>query len=98
MKERFEGNGRVLLVEAVKRQEFVGGSDAIAEALVGRGELVEFRAGERVIIEGSADDAIYLLLIGNAAVVVKGNQIAERRAGEHVGEMDAIEPSLPRAA
>jgi hypothetical protein len=34
MKERFEGAGRATLVDALKRQEFIGGDTAIAEAFL----------------------------------------------------------------
>ncbi|MGC1259022.1 MAG: cyclic nucleotide-binding domain-containing protein, partial [Candidatus Acidiferrales bacterium] len=63
-----------------------------------RGELVEFQKGDKIITEAGEDNDIYLLLTGSLAVVVKGNDINTRKAGQHVGEMAAIEPSLKRSA
>ena len=98
MKERFEKDGRPQLVDALKRQEFVGGNLKLAEALIKHGELVEYQKGDKLITEGGEDNDIYLLLTGSVAVVIKGNDINTRKAGQHVGEMAAIEPSLKRSA
>ena len=35
---------------------------------------------------------------GSVAIVVKGNEVATRKAGQHVGEMAAVEPAQKRAA
>ena len=75
MKERFEKDGRQNLVDALKRQEFVGGDAKLADALLKRGELTEYKKGDRLITEGGEDNDIYLLLAGSVAVVVKGNEL-----------------------
>ena len=49
MKERFEGDNRPNLLDALKRQEFVGGEQAIAEVMLEQGQLVEFQKGEKLI-------------------------------------------------
>ncbi|MDD1532688.1 MULTISPECIES: TIR domain-containing protein [unclassified Bradyrhizobium] len=99
MKERFEGEqNRPQLVASLRRQEFAGGKLEIATALADAGELVEFRPGENIIVQHAADNDIYLLVTGVVAVIVNGAQVATRAAGQHVGEMAAIEPSLPRSA
>lgn len=98
MNERFEKDGRPQLIDALKRQEFVAGNAKLADALITRGELVEFQKGDKIITEAGEDNDIYLLLTGSLAVVVKGNDINTRKAGQHVGEMAAIEPSLKRSA
>jgi len=98
MKRRFEGNNRPQLIAALKRQEFACGKTEIAEALAVHGELVEFRQGENIIAQSGTDNDVYLLIVGVVGIVVNGAQIATRKAGEHVGEMAAIEPSLPRSA
>jgi len=98
MKERFEKDGRQNLVDALKRQEFVGGDAKLADALIKHGELMEYKKGDKLITEGGEDNDIYLLLAGSVAVVVKGNEIAIRKAGQHVGEMAAIEPAQKRSA
>src|SRR5438128_8523768 len=98
MKERFEKDGHQNLVDALKRQEFVGGDANLADALIKQGELVEYQKGDKLVTEGGEDNDIYLLLTGSVAVVIKGNDINTRKAGQHVGEMAAIEPSLKRSA
>ncbi len=98
MKERFEGDGRPNLIAAVQRQEFVGGSAEIAEAFAAKGALIEFAKGDKLIVEGGEDNDLYLLLTGSVAIVIKGTNVNTRIAGQHVGEMAAIEPSLKRSA
>src|SRR5271170_8120363 len=98
MKERFEGDNRFNLIDALKRQEFVGGDGAIAEQMAAKGELVEFQKRDRLIVQDAEDSDIYLLLAGSVSIVIKGIEYRSRFAGEHVGEMAAIEPTLKRSA
>jgi CRP/FNR family transcriptional regulator, cyclic AMP receptor protein len=98
MKERFEGDNRPQLISALRRQAVVGGSVEIAEALGARGTLADFAPGANIISQGGTDNDVYFLLAGAAGIVVNRAQINTRKAGQHVGEMAAIEPSLPRAA
>lgn len=98
MKERFEGDNRHNLIDALKRQEFVSGDGAIAEAMALQGELVEFQKLDRLIVQDAEDNDIYLLLAGSVSIVIKGIEYRSRYAGEHVGEMAAIEPTLKRSA
>jgi CRP/FNR family transcriptional regulator, cyclic AMP receptor protein len=98
MKERFEKDGRQNLVDALKRQEFVCGDARLADALIKHGALIEYKKGDKLITEGGEDNDLFLLLAGSVAVFIKGNDINTRRAGQHVGEMAAIEPSLKRSA
>jgi CRP/FNR family cyclic AMP-dependent transcriptional regulator len=98
MKERFEGANRAQLLTALKGQELAGGSKDIAEALCARGELVEFQSGEKLIVQGGSDTDVYFLLVGTVSIIINGAQINSRKAGQHVGEMAAIEQSLPRSA
>lgn len=98
MKEKFEGAGEPNLIDALSRQEFANGDKEIAAALKKRGELLEFKNGTVIIKQDGEDDDIYLLVSGSVAVVVNGNNINIRKAGEHVGEMAAIEPAQKRSA
>jgi pimeloyl-ACP methyl ester carboxylesterase len=70
MKERFEGDNRPNLVDALKRQEFVGGDNALAEAMAEQGYLLEFRKGHKIIIQGGEDNDIYLLVSGDVSMKV----------------------------
>jgi predicted nucleotide-binding protein len=98
MKERFEGDNRPNLIDALRRQEFVGGETALAEAMADQGQLVEFPKGHKIIAGGGEDNDIYLLVAGDVSVVIKGNEYTTRKPGQHVGEMAAIEPSQKRSA
>ncbi len=98
MQERFEGDNRQNLMDALKRQEFVSGDTALANAIAEKGELVEFRKLDTLIVQDAEDNDLYLLLTGSVSIVVSGIEYRSRFAGEHVGEMAAIEPTLKRAA
>lgn len=98
MKERFQGSGHQNLIDALTRQEFVSGNGKLAEAFAARGELVEFAKGGKIITQGGEDNDIYFLLAGSVSIVIKGNEYTTRTAGQHVGEMAAIEPAQRRSA
>ncbi len=98
MKERFEGDGYQNLIDALKRQELVAGDADLARAMAKQGQILEFAKGDKLISEGGEDNDIFLLVVGSVAIVVKGNEVATRKAGQHVGEMAAIEPAQERSA
>jgi CRP/FNR family cyclic AMP-dependent transcriptional regulator len=98
MKERFEDKKAGNLIVALKRQELVAGDKSIAEAIVHAGEVLEFASGTAIILEDTVEDDVFFLISGSVAIVVKGNQIHTRYAGQHVGEMAAIEPTQRRSA
>jgi CRP/FNR family cyclic AMP-dependent transcriptional regulator len=98
LKDRFEGAGRPNLIDALRRQDLISGDKALAEVFAAAGTLEEYSKGARMIVEDAADNDIYLLLAGSVAVVVKGNEVATRKAGQSVGEMAAIEPAQARSA
>jgi hypothetical protein len=70
MKERFEGHNRPNLIDALKRQAFVAGDEAIAEAMAQQGELVEFQKQDKLIAEEAEDTDIHLLLAGSVSIVI----------------------------
>ena len=99
MKERFEGaTNRSFLIDELKKQKFVMHDEAIAEALASVGEPVEFMPNEVLIEQEGKDTDLYLLLIGSVSIVVNSSERGKRHAGDHVGEMAAINRSLPRSA
>ncbi|MGO8600902.1 TIR domain-containing protein [Rhizobium ruizarguesonis] len=97
MKERFEGQNRSALIASLKRQ-FDSGDPEVAEAIATGGELLEFKPGDVLIHQGGEDNDVFFLVSGNVSVVVKGQEVRTLRAGDHVGEMAAIEPSQLRSA
>jgi predicted nucleotide-binding protein len=98
MKEKFEGSGAAHLVDAVRRLELIDGSAEIAADVIKAGTLLEFKPNEYVVRQNADDDDVYLLIAGIVSIVVNGNTITTRRAGQHVGEMAAIEPAQKRSA
>src|SRR5665213_964297 len=99
MKERFAGPaGKRVLSGALLTQKLVDGDNALAEEIASIGELLEMQKSANLILQGAADNDIYFILMGGLNIVVNGRQIAQRGPGEHVGEMAAIHPSLPRSA
>jgi predicted nucleotide-binding protein len=98
MKERFEGANRPALIAALQDQSSVKAKPAVAEQLADKGTLLDFAKGEDIITQGASDTDVFLLIMGVIAIIVNGAQINMRRAGDRVGEMAAIEPSLPRSA
>ncbi len=98
MKERFEGANAPQLIRALQPQAMVGQDRSLADRLAQAGILVEFAQGQDIIVQDRADNEIYFLVTGEAAVLVKGAEVATRKAGETIGEMAAIEPALPRSA
>lgn len=98
MKERFEGPNAPQLIRVLQPQAMVGQDRALAECLAQAGTVVEFAQGQDLIVQDAADNDVYFLVVGEVAVLVKGAEVATRKAGETVGEMAAIEPTLPRSA
>src|SRR2546421_12180916 len=99
MKERFEGAaGRRLLIDALKTQKMVAGNSALAEELARLAEVVEVKAGEKIIHQGASDNGIFFILTGSFNIVVNGKVVAKRGANDHIGEMAAIEPAQSRTA
>ncbi|HET7086952.1 MAG TPA: TIR domain-containing protein [Rhizomicrobium sp.] len=98
MKERFEGANGPQLIRALKPQAMVGHDQALAERLAQVGSVVSFAQGQDLIVQDGADNDLYFLVAGEVAILVKGAEVSTRKAGETVGEMAAIEPTLPRSA
>lgn len=99
MKERFEGeSGRKRLLSSLQSQKATGGSKDIAQEIADACEVIESHAGSILINEGASDNDIYFLLSGKLSILVKGKKVAQRIPGDHVGEMAAIEPAMPRSA
>jgi predicted nucleotide-binding protein len=99
MIERFQGNeGSRRLVSVLTEHRLVANQQALAEHLVEVGELIEVALGESFIRQGEDATDVFFIIAGSAEVRVNNKVVANRFAGEHVGEMSAIEPIYPRAA
>lgn len=96
MKERF--NNKRLLTAALQSQKVCGGLEEIAIDLADRVELKELAPGDILITQGKADTDIYFILVGTFTILVNGRKVNTRSVNDHVGEMSAVDPSLPRSA
>ncbi|MGH9617207.1 MAG: TIR domain-containing protein [Acidobacteriaceae bacterium] len=99
MIERFAGesNRRVLIDSLTGQKLFTGNPDLATEA-ASRGELVEVAAGTSIIQQGGDDIDVYFIVAGSFDIVVNNRVVAKRIAGDHVGEMAAIQPTQRRSA
>jgi CRP/FNR family cyclic AMP-dependent transcriptional regulator len=96
---RFEGkDGRPRLIAALRAQQSVQNDEQLAEELADLIELIQVEPRKSFITQGAADDDIYLILSGKVSIIVNGREKAQRKAGQHVGEMAAIDPSARRSA
>lgn len=99
MLHRFEGEeGRRALLEAIVRQPIAAGNRALAEEIAGRLVLRAVPAGETLIAQADPDSDLFLIFEGEFQVMVDGAVVARRGAGDHVGEIAAIQPALKRTA
>ena len=99
MLDRFEGDvGHGPLVEAIARQPIASGNHALAEEIASLVELRAVPAGATLIEQAYEDNDLFLIFEGEFHVLVNGDVVAKRGAGEHVGEIAAIQPALKRTA
>lgn len=96
---RFEGDkGKPVLIETLRGQRIVQGDLTTATVLSEHVSLRQLQPNEVLIVEDQPDNDLFFILSGRVAVTVKGRQVAERKAGDHVGEMALIDPSARRSA
>lgn len=99
MLTRFQGDdGRRRLVDLLLAQAVVGGDATIARKIAQVAVVRELLPGNILIEQKSAENDLFLILSGTFRVFVNGREVASRQAGQHVGEMVIIDPSLRRTA
>jgi CRP/FNR family cyclic AMP-dependent transcriptional regulator len=99
MLNKFEGDqGRGPRIEAIARQPITSGDYAIAEEIADLIELSAVPAGTPLIEQTNEDNDLFLILEGEFHVLVDGVVVARRGAGDHVGEVAAIQPEFKRTA
>ncbi|MCU1427975.1 MAG: cyclic nucleotide-binding protein [Actinomycetia bacterium] len=60
-------------------------------------EVIDFPEGARIVSQGDAGNAFYVLLDGNATVRRNGRKVGELGPGDHFGELAVLDPA-PRNA
>jgi len=85
-------------LESMRTHKFSGGCPELAAAIAAIAEPVSFQPGEHLIEQLGEDQDVYLIVAGSCDVVVNGRKIRVRGAGDHVGEMAAIQRGQTRSA
>jgi predicted nucleotide-binding protein len=99
MINRFQGErGRALLVEELRKQKIVTGTEGVAEALADAGVLEAVVKDQTLIEQNGSDNDVYLIVAGAFRVVVNGKQVARRFNGDAIGEMATVSPIQKRSA
>jgi predicted nucleotide-binding protein len=96
---RFDGKeGKRLLIAALRQQPTLGClAPAISE--IARVASVEtFPPASQLLIQDSDDNRLAFILRGRVEILIKGQRVAQRVAGQHVGEMSVIDPKARRSA
>ena len=84
MKERFKG---ACLIEALMRQELVACDSRAAKCIATMCSVVNIKQGAEFIRDGDSTSDVFLILQGTADIFIKGNLLATRTEGQHIGEM-----------
>lgn len=96
---RFSGpHGQRLLTDVIAQQPIVYGNYGLAAKLASLAELVSCDQGCYLIKENDTDNDLFMIITGQFSVLVNGREVAQRKAGEHVGEMALIDPKAHRSA
>lgn len=99
MIERFQGDeGKRRLLDALLSQQAVQRTPEMAEDLAKIVKLEEYKAGTAFIQQDAEDTDMFFILAGKVDIVVNQRVIAERAAGQHVGEMALIDLKAKRSA
>ncbi|MBK9263120.1 MAG: nucleotide-binding protein [Polyangiaceae bacterium] len=99
MKSRFEGqDGRRRLLDALLEQRAVAHDQAIAQQIADAADIRVHQAGDVLMQQDDNGNDVAFLLAGRVDILVNAQRVASRMAGEHVGEMTAIDPKAKRSA
>ena len=94
----FDAEGKKLLGEQLKRQSLCCDDYYIAELFAAKTELRQLEPGELLIRKDDADSDLYFILQGSIDVLIDERRIAQREAGQYIGEMTLTNPNLRRTA
>jgi diguanylate cyclase (GGDEF)-like protein len=90
--------GRKRLIELLANQFVVAGDQGVAVRIAEKCTVRAYAAGTEIIKQGDCDNDIYLILSGCVSIAVHGREIGRRNAGQHVGEMALVNPTILRTA
>jgi CRP/FNR family transcriptional regulator, cyclic AMP receptor protein len=96
---RFQGKNRPrLIVEALRQQRTLACCEPAISKIGRVVTLQTFAADSRLTIQGSGDNRLAFIFSGRVEVLINGQRVAERKSGQHIGEMSVIDPSARRSA
>lgn len=99
VKTRFEGEeGRRRLLDLLKHQRAISHDEALARRILEVADIQQHEVGAALMQQEDGGNDLCFLLMGSVDVFVNGQRVATRSAGEHLGEMAAIDPKAKRSA
>jgi CRP/FNR family transcriptional regulator, cyclic AMP receptor protein len=95
---QFNGpEGKPRLADALKSQSLIREQDLALE-FARHVSLEAVPSGRTLICQGASESDLFLILSGEFSVLVNGELVERRMAGEHLGEMALVDPQAPRSA
>jgi CRP/FNR family transcriptional regulator, cyclic AMP receptor protein len=99
MLERFQGvDGKRLLIEALRSHKLLAGNIELIGEIAEQAALEQIAVGQLIIEQNESANDIFFVVSGAFDVIVNGRIVGKRGAGDHIGEMAAIEPTQRRSA
>ncbi len=99
MKSRFEGEeGLRRRFDLLMDQRAVAHDEPLVRQILKVAEIRQHEVGELLMRQGDGGNELCFLLMGSVDVLVNEQRVATRSAGEHIGEMAAIDPKAKRSA
>ena len=97
--KRFQGKaGRQPLRDALRQQGTLVCCEPAISKIARVSKIRTYPANSRLIIQDSDDNDLAFILSGRVDILVKGQKVADRGSGQHVGEMSVVDPSARRSA
>jgi CRP/FNR family cyclic AMP-dependent transcriptional regulator len=95
---QFQGSeGKPRLADALKLQSLIRDQDLALE-FARHVSLEAVPSGRTLIRQGASESDLFLILSGEFSVLINGELVERRMAGEHLGEMALVDPQAPRSA
>jgi CRP/FNR family cyclic AMP-dependent transcriptional regulator len=89
--------GIPLLADALKLQSLIR-DQGLALEFARHVSLEAVPSGRTLIRQGASESDLFLILSGEFSVLINGELIGRRMAGEHLGEMALVDPQASRSA
>jgi CRP/FNR family transcriptional regulator, cyclic AMP receptor protein len=94
----FQGSdGKPRLADALKLQSLIRDHDLAVE-FARHVSLEAVPSGRTLIRQGASESDLFLILSGEFSVLINGELVERRMAGEHLGETALVDPHAPRSA